>query len=96
MKWKPRLLGFLIGGYILLQGIENLHAHRFVYWNISLRFILYPETQIVVGASVMLISLLPLGSLIRRITTPYLVERKPRLMPFWKRRDHHDQSSSQS
>ena len=87
MKWKVRLGAILLGAYILLQGVENLRAHNYAYWNVSRRLVLYPETQIIFGAAAVLLAVLPLRRIILHITRPYLNHpQQPDLRPFWKRR----------
>jgi hypothetical protein len=89
MNWKSRLGIFALGGYVLAQGIGNLNAHHYAYWNVSRKFVLYPETQIIAGGAFILFSLVPLGWLMKRLTAPFFEHRHPLLRPIWKRRQQH-------
>jgi hypothetical protein len=92
MNWKWRLGMFAFGGYVLAQGIGNLNAHHYAYWNVSRRFVLYPETQIIAGGAIVLFSVVPLGALLKRLTARFFEHRHPLIKPFWKRRHLHTDS----
>ena len=79
----------------MLQGIGNLRAHNYEYWNSSHKFIFYPETQITCGIILMIFAILPLRRMFERLTTPFFNSRHPKLKSFWKRR-HHESSEPRS
>jgi hypothetical protein len=88
-KRAARVLGVALGAYVILQGVEALRDGRFAYWNVSRRFVIYPEGQITAGIAAILVAILPLGRICEAITRPYLVDHHAKVHPFWRRR-HED------
>jgi hypothetical protein len=86
MNWKARAAAFAFGAYILTQGVGQLRNSHLVYWNVSRRFILYPEIQITFGIILLIVAVLPLRRIVEGLTSPILNSRHPMLKPFWKRR----------
>jgi hypothetical protein len=85
-KLGTRVFAIAFGSYVVLQGLEALRAGRLAYWNVSRRFVIYPESQIAVGIAVILVAVLPLGRMVNAFTRPYLADRHAKIHPVWRRR----------